>query len=88
MVILPREEFGRLCIHYQFNLYKTCFMCSSGTLRVFGTKESRYHKNNVADGRFLFTVLRVVVASGVNGPVLLLARFNGIHKMFFGFFVR
>ena len=75
----PRDIFIRYAHYFQLNLDETCFLCNVGELEIIGDNDKPRHDKNCSDSRFYITVLRVESASGVNGPVIFLAKGTKVH---------
>ena len=61
------------------NLDETFFLCNEGELRIIGGNNKPRHKNNCSDSRFSITVLQIGSKSGLNGPVIFLAKGTNVH---------
>ena len=70
----PRDIFIRYAHFFQLNLDETCFLCNEGELKIIDDNDKPRHDKNCSDSRFSITVLRVGSATGVNGPVIFLAK--------------
>ena len=68
----PRDIFIPDVHYFQLNMDETCFFCNEGELRNIGDNDKPRHDKNYSDSRFSITVLRVVIAASVNGPVIFL----------------
>ena len=75
----PRDIFTRFSHYFQLNLDETSFFCNEGELKVLGRKDKPRHEKNRSDSRLSIAVLWVGSASGVNGPVIFMAKGTKVH---------
>ena len=75
----PCDIFICFPCYFQLNLDETSFLFNEGELKVLGRKYKPRHEKNCSGSRFSITVLRVGSASGVNGPVIVLAKGTNMH---------
>ena len=70
-----------ICYNHYFhlNLDNTCFLCNEGESRIIGGNDKPRHDKNYSDSRFSITILRVGSASGVNVPVIFIAKVKNLH---------
>jgi hypothetical protein len=89
--ILLSEDFEMLHPYFQLNCDESSMLANLSGLKVIGADEIKQHIKNSDDSRVLITALRVGAASGMIGPMRLLANgetmmsqslsdYNLIHK--------
>ena len=61
------------------NSDETSFLCNEGELKVLESKDKPCHEKNCSESRLSITVLWVGSTSGVNGPVIFLAKGTKVH---------
>ena len=71
---LPHDIFTPFAHYFQLNLDETSLLFNEGKIKFLGSKDKPLHKKGYIKSIFSITVLLVGSESGVNGPVVFIAK--------------